>query len=119
MSMRLIPHHYTSTALSSLTPSRPRSPRAAGSAEGSTDSDTLKADDEYAQPTLGYQHNEYKRLSDDERLKMLGYDATLGRPFGFWSSSGMNICHMSFIYEFVRYVSLYSHEGPLLFVSYR
>ncbi len=55
-------------------------------------------------------------LSDDERLRMLGYDAVLGRPFGFWSSAAMNVCHNSFIFEFIAYTSLYAWNGPLLFV---
>lgn len=75
--------------------------------------------DEYqAQPTV----EELSRLpggplTDEDRLRMLGYDVSLGRPLGFWSSAGMNLCHLSFIYEFISQISLYSHEGPLLFVS--
>lgn len=55
-------------------------------------------------------------LSDEERLQMLGYDAVLGRPLGFWSSSAMNVCHNSFVFEFIAYTSLYAWPGPLLFV---
>lgn len=56
-------------------------------------------------------------LSDEERLQMLGYDAVLGRPLGFWSSSAMNVCHNSFIFEFISYTSLYGYSAPLVFVS--
>ncbi|KLT41835.1 hypothetical protein CC85DRAFT_292432 [Cutaneotrichosporon oleaginosum] len=55
-------------------------------------------------------------LTDEDRLRMLGYDVSFGRPLGFWSSAGMNLCHVSFVYEFISQISLYSYEGPLLFV---
>jgi hypothetical protein len=58
-------------------------------------------------------------LSDEERLRMLGYDVRLGRPLGFWGSAGMNVCHNSFIFEFIAYTALYAKPGPLLFVSSR
>jgi hypothetical protein len=50
---------------------------------------------------------------------MLGYDVRLGRPLGFWGSAGMNVCHNSFIFEFIAYTALYAKPGPLLFVSSR
>jgi len=54
--------------------------------------------------------------SDADRLRMLGYDTALGRSFGFWSSSAMNFCHQSVMYEFYLAVSLYSYRAPLVFV---
>lgn len=56
-------------------------------------------------------------LSDDERLRMLGYDVQLGRPLGFWSSAGLNVSHNSFVTDFISWCALYAYPGPLLFVS--
>lgn len=58
-----------------------------------------------------------RTLDEKERLRMLGYDAVLGRPFDFWSGASLNLCHMSWIFEFVMYCAVYSFQGPLLFVS--
>jgi hypothetical protein len=63
------------------------------------------------------QHDEGKVLNEAERLKMLGYDAALGRPLGLWSATAMNFCHLSFQFEYIMYISQYSYNGPLLFVS--
>jgi hypothetical protein len=58
-------------------------------------------------------------LTDVERLRMLGYDAALSRPLGFWSSAAMTLCHMSFVYDFIALAGCYAYDGPLLFVSSR
>lgn len=58
-------------------------------------------------------------MSEGERLQMLGYDAVLGRPLGFWSASAMNFCHLSFQWEWIVYIAMYSYNGPLIFVSGR
>ena len=58
-----------------------------------------------------------KPLTDTDRLRMLGYDAQLGRPFGFWGLFGMNFCNESILYEFLLGTSLYSYQAPLIFVS--
>jgi hypothetical protein len=57
------------------------------------------------------------RLSDDERLRMLGYDAVLGRALGFWSSSGMTFCYNPILFEFTAYMAIYAYRAPLVFVS--
>ncbi|CAK9785795.1 hypothetical protein CC85DRAFT_303523 [Cutaneotrichosporon oleaginosum] len=56
------------------------------------------------------------RLSDNERLRMLGYDAVLGRPLSFWGSVGMSMCYNSVQFEFPSYSLLYSYRAPLLFI---
>jgi len=54
---------------------------------------------------------------DTTKLRMLGYDAVLGRPLGFWSTSAMSFCHMCFLYEYMVGTGMYGYSGPLLFVS--
>lgn len=58
-------------------------------------------------------------IDDTAKLRMLGYDPMLGRTFGFWSSAGLNFCHMSFIFDFVMYATMYGYPAPLMFVSGR
>lgn len=55
--------------------------------------------------------------SDADRLRMLGYDAVLGRPFGFWGSAAMNICQLNFVNEFYLSSQNWGYRGPLLWVS--
>lgn len=77
--------------------------------------DSVKAEGERIDDVEAREHT--CLLSDEERLQMLGYDAVLGRPLGFWSSAAMNVCHNSFIFEFISYTSLYGYSAPLVFVS--
>lgn len=57
------------------------------------------------------------KLDDASRLRMLGYDAVLGRPLGFWGSTAMNLCQLSCVYEYVSNSVIYGYQGGLLFVS--
>jgi len=57
--------------------------------------------------------------SDGDRLQMLGYDETLGRPYTFWGLLAMNMCHEGIFDEFLLGTSLYSYDAPLVFVSPR
>jgi hypothetical protein len=54
---------------------------------------------------------------DTAKLRSLGYDAVLGRPLGFWSALGLNVCHMGFIVEANSQVVLFAYSAPKLFVS--
>ena len=56
-------------------------------------------------------------MTDAERLRMLGYDMVLDRPYSFWGLFCMNIFHESILYEFMLAISLYAYNAPLLFVS--
>jgi hypothetical protein len=56
-------------------------------------------------------------LDDQVKLRMLGYKPVLGRPFGFWSSAGMNICYLSWIYESIICSIVFGYPAPLVFVS--
>ncbi|KLT41810.1 hypothetical protein CC85DRAFT_328672 [Cutaneotrichosporon oleaginosum] len=119
MSMRLIPqqHSYAffSTMLANSNADNSGSATSAGGKLGVNGIKVHEGDGYATQPSVDeLRPNEH--LSDEERLRMLGYDVTLGRPLGFWSSCGMNICHLSFIYESVKFVSLYAHEGPPVFI---
>lgn len=69
------------------------------------------------QPTVEEDATQVGRLSDDERLRMLGYDAVLGRPLDFWASAGMSICYTPMLFDATVYMSIYAYRGPLLFVS--
>jgi hypothetical protein len=85
---------------------------------GSSDPSSGLADTKLGVPLgVGGEPIASQQLTDVERLRMLGYDATLGRPLGFWSSAAMNLCHMSFVYEFIALAGVLAYKGPLLFVS--
>ncbi|CAK9782617.1 hypothetical protein CC85DRAFT_284014 [Cutaneotrichosporon oleaginosum] len=107
MSGHLNPHHPPYTNITDTMPS---------SSSGEFTDD--HHDDYKIQPTVEEEcaREQASPLSDDDRLRMLGYDVSLGRSFGFWSSAGLNVSHNSFIYEFIAYQSIYAHNGPLLFV---
>jgi hypothetical protein len=57
-------------------------------------------------------------LTDADRLRRLGYDMVLDRPYSFWGLFSMNIFHESILYEFMLATSLYAYNAPLLFVSW-
>lgn len=58
-----------------------------------------------------------KKLDDTAKLRLLGYDAVLGRPLGFWSSTAMSLCYMCPIDEIVVCTMTYAYAAPLVFVS--
>jgi hypothetical protein len=62
-------------------------------------------------------HEGNKTLDDADRLRMLGYDAVLGRPLGLWGSTAMNLCHLFWGFEYIINIALYAYQAPLLFVS--
>ncbi|BEI94524.1 uncharacterized protein CcaverHIS019_0700960 [Cutaneotrichosporon cavernicola] len=80
--------------------------------------DNDSREDYRTQPTVGEEESRLPAgtLTDDERLRMLGYDVSLGRPLGFWSSAGLNVCHSSAIFDFIGYQAMYAYDGPLLFI---
>lgn len=55
--------------------------------------------------------------SDRERLQKLGYDPVLGRPLNFWSNMFLTLTNMSPVYDIVASITVWGHNGPLLFVS--
>ncbi|GMK58997.1 hypothetical protein CspeluHIS016_0700120 [Cutaneotrichosporon spelunceum] len=78
-----------------------------------------KEDDSFelsTQATVDEQPIPATRLSDDERLRMLGYDSVLGRPFNFWGSAGISCCYNPVLFEFVAYSNMYAYRAPLLFL---
>jgi hypothetical protein len=56
-------------------------------------------------------------LDDNKKLEMLGYDATLGRPFGFWSALGLSMANLSFVFDTVVFCTMYGYPAPMMFVS--
>lgn len=110
MTVRLNPHHPPYSTISDSNMASPSS------------GEFIDEQDDYkTQPTVADEESRAPTgpLSDEERLRMLGYDVSLGRPLGFWGSAGMNVCHNSWIFDFIMYTAMYAKAGPLLFVSKR
>lgn len=55
--------------------------------------------------------------NDRERLQKLGYDPVLGRSLTFWSNMFLTLTNMSPVYDMVASITVWGHNGPLLFVS--
>lgn len=55
--------------------------------------------------------------TDKERLQKLGYDPVLGRSLNFWSNMFLTLTNMSPVYDIVASITVWGHNGPLLFVS--
>ncbi|BEI86749.1 hypothetical protein CcaverHIS002_0700950 [Cutaneotrichosporon cavernicola] len=85
--------------------------------------DNDSREDYRTQPTVGEEESRLPAgtLTDDERLRMLGYDVSLGRPLGFWSSAGLNIIgypflaffHLCLIGPFSELVSAFPVAGGM------
>jgi hypothetical protein len=56
------------------------------------------------------------KVDDNARLRMLGYDAVLGRSFGFWSTAGISLAYMCPVDEIVLLCTIYAYAAPLVFV---